>query len=73
MEMSTIANDQELNPNNKTQEEVSGVKSSAAMKESVMDFVGHFSTASAILEGFFMTTCAFIINIRAVGTDVFKF
>ncbi|UCE12293.1 MAG: hypothetical protein JSV04_08830 [Candidatus Heimdallarchaeota archaeon] len=48
-------------------------QSRAAVKESVMDFAGHFSTASAILAGFYMATCAFIINIRATGTDVFKF
>ncbi|MHA2100968.1 MAG: hypothetical protein ACW99A_20025 [Candidatus Kariarchaeaceae archaeon] len=41
----------------------------AAVKESLMDFVGHFSTASAILTGFFITTCVFIIGVKASITD----
>ena len=41
----------------------------AAVKESLMDFVGHFSTASAILTGFYITTCVFIIGIKASITD----
>ncbi|MFW9995212.1 MAG: hypothetical protein ACFFD4_24465 [Candidatus Odinarchaeota archaeon] len=48
----------------------------AAVKESLMDFVGHFSTASAILAGFYIATCAFIIGVRAESygrTGVFDF
>ncbi len=45
----------------------------AAEKESIMDFAGHFSTASAILAGFYMATCAFIISVKAEGADVFPF
>ncbi|MHA2203945.1 MAG: hypothetical protein ACW991_09670 [Candidatus Hodarchaeales archaeon] len=48
-------------------------KDKAAVKESVMDFAGHFSTASAILAGFYMATCAFIISVKAEGADVFPF
>jgi hypothetical protein len=44
-----------------------------AMKESVMDFTGHFSTASAILAGFYMATCAFIISVRANESIIFTF
>ncbi|MFX0183103.1 MAG: hypothetical protein ACFE95_08495 [Candidatus Hodarchaeota archaeon] len=43
------------------------------MKESIMDFTGHFSTASAILTGFYMAMCAFIISIKAEGSEVFSF
>ncbi|UCG00973.1 MAG: hypothetical protein JSW11_15315 [Candidatus Heimdallarchaeota archaeon] len=38
-----------------------------------MDFAGHFSTASAILAGFYMATCAFIISIEAQGAEAFSF
>ncbi len=48
-------------------------KTKEAMKESIMDFAGHFSTASAILAGFYMATCAFIISIKAQGAEVFMF
>lgn len=41
----------------------------SAMKESIMDFAGHFSTASAILAGFYMATCAFIIGVKAQGNN----
>ncbi|MHA1169365.1 MAG: hypothetical protein ACTSRU_16180 [Candidatus Hodarchaeales archaeon] len=53
-----------------------GVKEAkAAIKESMMDFVGHFSTASAILAGFYIATCAFVIGVRAdsLGTGAFNF
>ncbi|MHA2295926.1 MAG: hypothetical protein ACXAEU_18065 [Candidatus Hodarchaeales archaeon] len=47
----------------------------AAVKETLMDFVGHFSTASAILAGFYIATCAFIIGVKAdtFGTGAFSF
>lgn len=50
-------------------------ESKAAIKESLMDFVGHFSTASAILSGFYIATCAFVIGIKAEsqGTGTFSF
>lgn len=57
--MSNMARNQEFNK--------------AAEKESIMDFAGHFSTASAILAGFYMATCAFIISVKAEGADVFPF
>lgn len=48
-------------------------RSRDAVKESIMDFAGHFSTASAILAGFYMATCAFIISIRSQGSEAFSF
>ncbi|MFX1285010.1 MAG: hypothetical protein ACFFB5_15215 [Promethearchaeota archaeon] len=53
--------------------EVEKDKSRAALRESMMDLAGHFSTASAILAGFYMATSAFVISVRAQGTDVFPF
>jgi len=44
-----------------------------ATKESIMDFAGHFSTASAILAGFYMAMCAFIISIKAQEAIAFSF
>ncbi|MFX0126316.1 MAG: hypothetical protein ACFFAE_22030 [Candidatus Hodarchaeota archaeon] len=43
------------------------------IKESLMDFAGHFSTASAILAGFYMAMCAFIIGIKAQEAKAFSF
>jgi len=58
---------------NSEREKILEMTDKTAMKESIMDFAGHFSTASAILAGFYMTMCAFIINIKAEETSDFSF
>lgn len=68
-----MADDQELETSKKENSELMTDYSRAAVKESIMDFAGHFSTASTILAGFYMATCAFIISVRAEGADVFTF
>ncbi len=71
--MINMGNDQELQTSIKENNAFFSDKTRDAMKESIMDFAGHFSTASAILAGFYMATCAFIISIRAQGAEVFSF
>jgi len=71
MEMSNMSNNQKLENDEKTGSDISIDK--IMMKESIMDFTGHFSTASAILTGFYMAMCAFIISIKAEGSEIFSF
>ena len=71
--MSNMVNNNKSDTNKKENNKISKAKSRAAVKESIMDFAGHFSTASAILAGFYMATCAFIISIKAEGAAIFSF
>ena len=68
-----MADDQEVETSKKENSELTTDYSRAAIKESIMDFAGHFSTASTILAGFYMATCAFIISVKAEGADIFTF
>ena len=71
--MSNMVNNNKLNTTKKENNKTMIAKSRVAVKESIMDFAGHFSTASAILAGFYMATCAFIISIKAEGAVIFSF
>lgn len=66
-----MSNNQKLENDEKIGSDISIDK--IVMKESIMDFTGHFSTASAILTGFYMAMCAFIISIKAEGSEIFSF
>ncbi|MFX1513418.1 MAG: hypothetical protein ACFFCQ_12595 [Promethearchaeota archaeon] len=68
-----MSKDQEFKITDEADNNESYEKTRAAMKESLMDFVGHFSTASAILAGFYIATCAFIISIKAEESEAFAF
>ena len=45
------------------------------VKESALDLLGHFSTAAAILAGFFLTAAIFLVSVNAerLGSDQYSF
>lgn len=45
------------------------------VKESALDLLGHFSTAAAILAGFFLTAAIFLVSVNTerLGTDQYSF
>ncbi len=68
-----MSNSEESGRSNGKKDNDSYDKARAAVKESLMDFVGHFSTASAILAGFYIAVCVFIISIKAEESKSFAF
>ena len=43
------------------------------VKESALDLLGHFSTAAAILAGFFLTTAVFLVSVNAERIGSFRY
>ncbi|MHA1932461.1 MAG: hypothetical protein ACW96X_07970, partial [Promethearchaeota archaeon] len=45
------------------------------VKESALDLLGHYSTAAAILAGFFLTAAIFLVSVNTerIGTSQYSF